>query len=73
MVRNIKSRPPPSSWVKLNTKATKVGSMVGYGGLIRDEFDNWLCRFSKFMDRCHAYVEKFWGCYLVSIWLGPMF
>ena len=49
MVKQASWEKPDPGWIKLNTDGSSSGSVgiaVG-GGLIRDEFGNWLIGFSR--------------------------
>lgn len=61
----VKWSPPKSGWVALNTDgAARDGSEIaGCGGLLRDQFGNCICGFSKFLGKTTVYVAELWGVY----------
>ena len=54
---------PDPGWLKFNTDGSlngSVGTAVG-GGLIRDEFGNWVIGFSRKIGRTDSFVAELWA------------
>jgi hypothetical protein len=57
-------KPPPNSWVKLNSDGScKDNGIAGCGGIIRGSDGEWLGGFTKRIWKCSAYMAELWGMY----------
>ena len=67
VVKQVKWEKPNLGWVKLNTDRSLSGSIgiAAGGGLIRDEFGNWVIGFSRKIGRTDSFVAEIW-----SLWDG---
>ena len=53
---------PPKGWMKLNADGLFVGnlSVVGYGGVVRDDRGRWVARFTRRIGLTSSFVAKLW-------------
>lgn len=63
IIKWVRWEKPPHGWVKLNTDGIVTGNpgLVGCGGLLRDEHDTWLARFTRSIGTTTSFVAKLWG------------
>ncbi|GAU18130.1 hypothetical protein TSUD_248310 [Trifolium subterraneum] len=55
-------KPPPTSWVRLNTDGScRDGDHIGCGGIIRGSDGEWLGGFAKYICIGSAYLAELWG------------
>ncbi|XP_061350360.1 uncharacterized protein LOC133295534 [Gastrolobium bilobum] len=59
----VKWKPPPSGWWKLNVDAAlrRNPCQAACGGLIRDEYGNWVSGFVYNIGSCDPLTAEFWG------------
>ena len=63
VIKRVRWEKPPHGWVKLNTHRAAEGNpgLAGYGGLIRDDHDNWMAGFARRIGTCTSFVAELWG------------
>ena len=63
VVKQVRWEKPDPGWVKLNIDGSLSGSIgtAAGGGLIRDEFGNWVIGFSRKIGRNNRFVAKIWA------------
>lgn len=63
VIKQVRWEKPISGWVKLNTDGsanTSTGS-AGGGGLIRDEWGNWILGFSRKIRKANSFMAETWA------------
>ena len=63
MVKQVSWEKPDPGWLKLNTDGSLSGSVgtTAGGGLIRDEFGNWVIGFSRKIGRIDSFIAELWA------------
>ena len=60
VIRQVRWEKPSSGWMKLNTDETANTSLgsAGGGGLIRDEWGNWVLGFSRKIGDANSFMVE---------------
>ena len=60
VIRQVRWEKPSSGWMKLNTDGTANTSLgsTGGGGLIRDEWGNWVLGFSRKIGDANSFMVE---------------
>ena len=63
VVKQVRWEKPDPGWFKVNTDKSLSGSIgtTAGGGLIRDEFGNWVIGFSRKIGRTDSFVVELWA------------
>ena len=63
VVKQVSWEKPDPGWLKLNTDGSLSGSVgtTAGGGLIRDEFGNWVIGFSRKIGRTDSFIAELWA------------
>ena len=63
VVKQVRWEKPDPGWFKVNTDKSLSGSIgtIAGGGLIRDEFGNWVIGFSRKIGRTDSFVVELWA------------
>ena len=62
-VKRIRWEKPFAGWMKLNIDGSVFGSLgvAGCGGVIRDDYGQWISGFTKRIGITNSFIAELWG------------